>query len=383
MIHNYMGSDRPVLLESASFGIYSPFRDPYTMSLRHIALSLLFCMMAGPALAGDFEDIQQLLKAHQYKSVVDRADSYLAKNPKDAQIRFLRAIALTELGRNDEAIKAFTSLTEDYPQLPEPYNNLAVLYAQQNQLDKARTALMMAIQTNPSYAIAHENLGDLYARMASQAYDKALQLEGSNQNVQSKLTLVRELFSSNPAIAPHATPAATSGTKVAQNTPAKATPVPTPVATPRPTPTPAPTPTPKPTATPTSAPTPAPTPAPEKASAPRNAEQDDVIAAVNAWASAWSHQNVNGYLAAYSRNFKTPSGTSYTDWAKERRERIASPKSIEVSVSNIKIDFTNNDTARVKFRQSYKSDRLSARSTGKTLILEKSGGRWLIVEERT
>ncbi|GGP18296.1 nuclear transport factor 2 family protein [Silvimonas iriomotensis] len=356
------------------------------MSLRHIALSLIFCMMAGHALAGDFEDIQQLLKARQYKSVVDRADSYLVKNPKDAQIRFLRAIALTELGRNDEAIKAFTLLTEDYPQLPEPYNNLAVLYAQQNQLDKARTALMMAIQTNPSYAIAHENLGDLYARMASQAYDKALQLEGGNQNVQSKLTLVRELFSSNPGIAPHATPSA-AGTKLAQNTPAKATPAPTPVATPRPTPTPqptqAPTPKPTPTAAPTPVATPTPTPAPEKASAPRNAEQDAVIAAVNSWAAAWSRQNVNGYLAAYSRNFKAPGGQSYAEWAKERRDRISSPKSIDVSVSNIKIEFTDSDSARVKFRQSYKSDRLSARSTGKTLIMEKSGGRWLIVEERT
>ncbi|WP_283149869.1 L,D-transpeptidase Cds6 family protein [Silvimonas soli] len=356
------------------------------MSLRRIALTLISCLIASHAFAGDFEDIQQLLKARQYKTVVERADSYLVKNPKDAQIRFLRGIALTELGRTDEAIKAFTSLTEDYPQLPEPYNNLAVLYAQQNQLDKSRTALMMAIQTNPSYAIAHENLGDLYARMASQAYDKALQLEGSNQNVQTKLTLVRELFSSNPAIAPRP---ATSGTKVAANTPAKPTPTaaPTPVVTAKPTPLPTQAPTPKPVVTatpaPTPAPTPTPTPAPVKAASPHDADQEQIVAAVNTWAAAWSKQNVNGYLAAYSRNFKTPGGAKFADWAKERRDRITSPKSIDVGVSNIKIEFTDNDTAKVKFRQNYKSDRLSARSTGKTLIMEKSGGRWLIVEERT
>ncbi len=58
----------------------------------------------------------------------------------------------------------FTKLSEDYPELPEPYNNLAVLYAQQKQYDKARTALEMAIRTHPSYAIAYENLGDIYAK---------------------------------------------------------------------------------------------------------------------------------------------------------------------------------------------------------------------------
>jgi tetratricopeptide (TPR) repeat protein len=47
----------------------------------------------------------------------------------------------------------FSKLTEDYPELPEPYNNLAVLYAQQKQYDKARTALEMAIRIHPGYAL--------------------------------------------------------------------------------------------------------------------------------------------------------------------------------------------------------------------------------------
>src|SRR2546425_9737176 len=74
----------------------------------------------------------------------------------------------------------FTKLTQDYPELPEPYNNLAVIYASQGQYEKARAALEQSIRTHPSYATAYENLGDVYAKLASQAYDKALQLDSSN-----------------------------------------------------------------------------------------------------------------------------------------------------------------------------------------------------------
>ncbi len=107
------------------------------------------------------------------------------------------------------AISTFTKLTEDYPELPEPYNNLAVLYAGQGQYDKARMALEMAIRTNPSYSTAHENIGDVYARLASQAYNKALQLDSSNMAVPPKLALIREVFKPNLA-----NPRPTSGSTV-------------------------------------------------------------------------------------------------------------------------------------------------------------------------
>jgi tetratricopeptide (TPR) repeat protein len=113
-------------------------------------------------------------------------------------MRFIKGVIYSESGKPNDAIATFTKLTEDYPELPEPYNNLAVLYASQNQLDKARTALEMAIRTNPSYSTAHENLGDVYAKLASQAYSKALQLDSNNQAVQPKLSLIRELFA--PAV---------------------------------------------------------------------------------------------------------------------------------------------------------------------------------------
>src|SRR4029450_2511152 len=117
----------------------------------------------------------------------------LAQKPKDPQARFLKGLILTEQGNSKEAVEIFTKLTQDYPELPEPYNNLAVIYASQGQYDKARAALEQSIRTHPSYATAYENLGDVYAKLASQAYGKALQLDASNTGAQNKLSLVREL----------------------------------------------------------------------------------------------------------------------------------------------------------------------------------------------
>ncbi|WP_415842102.1 tetratricopeptide repeat protein, partial [Paracidovorax anthurii] len=169
-------------------------RRPIPHLLRLLVLSAL--LGAPLAHADDYADITQLLKAGKPADALAKADQRLAANPRDPQLRFLRGVAQADSGKQADAVSTFTKLTEDYPELPEPYNNLAVLYANQNQLDKARTALEMAIRTNPSYATAHENLGDIYAKLASQAYNKALQLDASNAStVRPKLALIRDLFS--------------------------------------------------------------------------------------------------------------------------------------------------------------------------------------------
>lgn len=156
---------------------------------------LTAALLAGGAVRADeYGDVNQLLRAGRHSEALNKADQYLAGKPKDPQMRFLRGVVLTEAGRPNEAIAAFQKLTEDYPELPEPYNNVAVLYAGQAQFDKARAALEMAIRTNPNYATAHENLGDVYAKLASQAYSRALQLDAGNTALQPKLALIRELF---------------------------------------------------------------------------------------------------------------------------------------------------------------------------------------------
>ena len=142
-----------------------------------IAVVLSLGALPAHAQSESLQEVNQLFRQGQLDKALERVNAYLATQPKEARGRFLKGLILTEQNKPAEAIKVFTALTEDYPELPEPYNNLAVLYASQGQYDKARSALEMAIRTHPSYATAHENLGDIYAKMATQAYDKALQLD--------------------------------------------------------------------------------------------------------------------------------------------------------------------------------------------------------------
>lgn len=186
--------------------VFSAF-FPRLLRLLGFAVLLAGASAAQAQTAGDYAAITQLLKAGKSAEALTQIEQRLAANPRDPQLRFLRGVAQTDAGKTEDAIATFTQLTQDYPELPEPYNNLAVLYAQQNQLDKARIALEMAVRNNPSYATAHENLGDIYARLAQQSYAKALQLDPNNTTVKPKLALLRELFQ-RQASAPR-TPAST------------------------------------------------------------------------------------------------------------------------------------------------------------------------------
>ena len=162
-------------------------------TLRALAIGLAIGF-AAPAFADNLPDVQRLIKQGQYPQAMDKVDAYLSSRPKDAQGRFLKGLIYTEMNKPAEAIAVFTKLSEDYPELPEPYNNLAVIHAAQNQYDKARIALEMAVRTNPSYATAHENLGDVYARLAAQSYGKALQLDGGNTSAPAKLKAVNAML---------------------------------------------------------------------------------------------------------------------------------------------------------------------------------------------
>lgn len=357
----------------SGWGPFHIARFPTRMKLRATALACALAAgfaLSAPVLADEMGDIQRMMRAGQLNEALQRVDAGLATRPKDAQLRFARGLILTEQKRTNDAINVFLKLTEDFPELPEPYNNLAVLYGSMGQYDKARAALEMAIRTHPSYATAHENLGDVYARLASQSYDKALQLDSGNTGAQVKLSMIRELIGGRPAAR---TAVATAPAPVAAAPAARpAAPAPVAAAPVRP-----------------AAPVPAPAPAAKAAPAPApvatapaggDAATKEVLDAVNAWASAWSSRDVDRYLAAYAADFKPPRGTR-ASWATERRQRIEGKQSIKVTVVSPVVTL-QGDTARVNFRQRYDSDRLDVESR-KTLVMVKTGGRWLIREERS
>jgi tetratricopeptide (TPR) repeat protein len=343
------------------------------------AVSIAFLALAPVVRADTLQDVSKLIKQGQHAQALEQIDKYLATKPKDAQGRFLKGIVLTEMNKPNEAIAVFTKLTEDYPELPEPYNNLAVIYAQQKQYDKAKQALEMAIRTHPSYATAHENLGDIYARLASQAYDKALQIDSSNSSAQNKLALIRDLMSTASRPGKTGKPGLTVADvrpiepiKIAEAP--KQAPLPPTAASAAPA-----------VAAPAvAAPTPAPAATPAKpAEAPKTAATDanaEIAGAIDLWAAAWSRKDVKAYLAAYARDFKTPAGESRATWDAERQKRIAKPGAIQVSYENLRIT-VDGDSATVKFRQHYKSASLKT-SSNKVLLMGRRDGKWRILQER-
>lgn len=350
---------------------------------RLVVVSALLFAMSSPVWADDYDDAARLLKQGRTAAALKKVDAAIASNKDDPRARFLKGLILTERNDTAAAIEVFTSLTRDFPELPEPYNNLAVLYAAQGQYDQARASLEMAIRTHPSYAVAHENLGDVYAKMASEAYDKALSLDRSNQTAQTKLSLIRELFVGSGSLA-QVEPAAASQ----QSAPVQSKPAPQPAQTAsapqpaqtKPAPQPAQTkPAPKPAATAAvSTPKPAQTAATPAASAK---QESAVVTAVSNWAQAWSEQDVTAYLSHYAPNFDPPGELSRNDWEQQRRSRLSRPKLIEVKVSEPKVSFNGAGSAVVRFRQHYKSDTID--STGyKTLTMTKSDKGWLIVREQ-
>lgn len=355
-------------------------RLPHVFAQSHLSSALrgllvVATLAATSVHADDYSDVSKMLRAGQVNEAMAKADQYLAGKPRDPQMRFIKGVIQTEAGKTNDAIATFTQITQDYPELPEPYNNLAVLYAGQSQFDKARAALEMAIRTNPSYATAHENLGDVYARLASQAYGKALQLDSANAGVQPKLALIRTLFSADSRTAPPKTTVAAAPAKPAATvTPPAASPASAaaPVA---------------PTATPPAKPAPnvaPPAPAVAPAAAPSATaagSEKDVEAAVRSWAQAWAAKDMNAYLASYGTNFATPGAQPRKTWESDRRARIVGKTSISVKVSNLTVD-VQGSKATAKFKQDYSADTLNV-SSRKTLELVRAGDRWVIVKEST
>lgn len=155
---------------------------------------MLILLGLGTARADGVDDAGALLRKGRTADALAALDAVLKSNPKDVRARFLRGVALSEQQQTAAAIEAFRAVSEDRPEMPEPYNNLGVLYAGQGRYDEARRALESAILADPKYAIAHENLGDVYARMAAQSYQAAGKLDPKGASAPAKLKLIDQLF---------------------------------------------------------------------------------------------------------------------------------------------------------------------------------------------
>ncbi len=293
--------------------------------------------------------VQQLLQRGQHTQALQLIDQGLQRTPNRPDLTFYRGVALTELHRDDEALAVFRELNRAYPDSPEPLNNLGVLLARQNQWTPALEALQAALKIDPQYQAAHENLGDVYARLAALAYQNALKSpDGPAGHAQTKLRLVAQI-APLPAPAPLDLPAT-------EKTPVSATPMRQANATPMDT---------------AGAQVPGTVaPSPDVA---------QVHAALQRWADAWSRRDMAAYAASYTDGYAT-AGLTHAQWLAQRRARIEGKTSIQVELDAVKVQ-VNGDRATVQFVQRYTAN--DHRSVDrKTVTMHRQGDAWRIAQER-
>lgn len=355
-------------------------------ALKAVTLAALAVLGTPQAQASTAEHlrIDSMISETQYAQALSQAEALLRKTPTDAKARLLAGVALIELNRLDEAKTHFETLVQQFPKIPEAWNNLAVIHARKGELEAARAALEKAIRTHPSYAVAHDNLGDVYAGLASQAYDKALQMgqAGSSPAAtpaahrQAMLRPLRTIAPLNEETAPAAVALArpVDPVRVASAPPAAAPAAPVPPSAPATPPAAPATPAVAPVAAADAVAEPSPAVAHEE-----EAQKAALIAQVQAWAKAWSERNVPAYLAFYASTFQPPGQMTRTQWESQRRERITAPSRIDVAIMTPTVTLSGQE-AKVAFTQRYRSSTFNSTSL-KRLDMVLENGQWRIRRE--
>ncbi len=134
----------------------------------------LFCMVAAAA-DNPAGRVVSLISQGKHAEARRALDPLLRRNPNAVRLRLMDGILHAREGNTAEAIAVFERLRNDRPDMFEPLNNLAVLYARQGRLEAAREALADALERRPD-AAAYANLGDIYSHLAERAYARAREL---------------------------------------------------------------------------------------------------------------------------------------------------------------------------------------------------------------
>ncbi len=288
-------------------------------------LCMLSCVTAQAAVS--LEQIQQLIAEQRYPAAASRGEALLQQNPRHARARFLTAYAHQMASQPNQAVAHYQALIEQDPTLPEPRNNLAMIYLARGDYDRASALLVEALHTHPSYATAYRNLSEIYKGIASEAYRRAVSEsnEPSSYSHDIKLTPIARLESVSPALAE----AEDSGEPSAINF----------------------------------------------------ANQETMlIERVKLWAQAWSEKDIAAYTEFYSSQHSAKFDT-HAQWLDHRRQRILRPGTIQVEVSDIQIKWRSETRAIIDFKQAFDSPRYSDRVI-KRLGFDRIGSQWKITEER-
>ena len=143
-----------------------------------------------------YTDVNALVQNGQWTQAQALAEARLKTAPTDPQMRLLYSHIQTGQGQIQAAMSTLRALTESYPELPEPHNNLAALLVTENRHDEAMAALQAAIKARPDYAVALENLGDLHLALAAQAFAQARLVTPQQARLQTKQLATEQLLRS-------------------------------------------------------------------------------------------------------------------------------------------------------------------------------------------
>jgi tetratricopeptide (TPR) repeat protein len=292
-------------------------------------LAIFFCLLlvSAASAATSTAQLQQLIAQNRFADAARDGEQLLQQDPKHAETRFLTAYAYQMNAKTDKAVSLYQGLINDRPELPEPRNNLAMIYLAQGDYDRASQLLVEAINTHRSYAVAYANLSQVYKGIASEAYRRAVSesSEPAKYTHSIELTAITELEIDEPIVL-----AAT---------------------------------------------------APEPKTLVNAANQKTLlIERVKNWAQAWSGKEFADYTEFYSPQYRAKFD-SHDQWVKHRRQRIMRPGSIRIEVSNIQIKWRSDNRAIIDFTQAFDSTRYSDRVV-KRLGFNRVDSEWKITEER-
>jgi tetratricopeptide (TPR) repeat protein len=309
--------------------------------------------ISGNASADDLQDVKALLQEGKLTEALVKTNKLMEKRATDPSLQFVKGLILSEQKKTSEAIEIFSRLTTEHPNYPEPYNNLAVLFATEGQYTKARVALETALKLNPRYTTAQENLGDVFLQSALQAYSEAARADGDSKGLKAKLRGVRNTLglpaadtvaaARAPTAAGPVVAAASSGaTGSVGKSGAAATP---------------------------------------ESGKEKQAERELVLRVVDQWVKAWSTKDTKAYFSLYSSDFRTPHGESRETWEKNRRLRINNKSQIDIQVLSPSVTVEDR-TAIVNFQQVYVAGKISSNAR-KSLTLKNEAGSWKILQEKS
>lgn len=372
----------------------------------------------------EIENSLRLSQQSQHSAALAKINQFLTQQPKQSSALLAKGIILSNKGDKTAAKAVFQNLIKSHPERPEAFNNLAVIYSEEGNFPQAIETLQQAFQTHPSYAQVHTNLKELYATLASQAYNKALDLSTNeqgpslamiNQPAQSSQPItttvaavtkptpppvIKSPVTPEPVVVPINTsqpqpqPMAAAEPVIASKTETKveATDKPVEVAVSEPTITVEETITAiaeKPVAIATALPT-----KPETVAVATPAEPQEIAKAEPAsaeeairtsldnWASAWRNKDHTGYVGAYTESYRPNARLNHTQWVAQRLKRLTKPTFIRVELNNISIKLLRDNLAEARFDQHYQSDNYKD-AVKKRLMLVKVEDQWKISLERT